>query len=191
MSALTKKLYCYVDESGQDTGGKIFLVAVVLKDSGRVSELRQSVECIEVKSGKYQRKWTKTPNSIKQKYLDLLLKNKRLEETVFYSAYPDSKQYTPLLALTIVKSINFQKTINYSATIIIDGLKGLETEYIRRQLKNLNIHYSKIRGMKDEQDALLRLADSMAGFVRDYKEGQKYAQVMFLKFAKTKIIKEI
>jgi len=108
-----------------------------------------------------------------------------------YSAYPDSKQYTPLLALTIAKSINFQKTDNYSATIIIDGLKGLETEYIRRQLKNLNIHYKKIRGMKDEQDALLRLADSMAGFIRDYTEGQKYARELFKKFTKGDIIMEI
>lgn len=191
MSPKTQKLYCYVDETGQDTLGEMFLVAVVLKDGEAVEQLHRDVENIEHTSGKHKRKWTKTPNAVKAKYLLLLLENEQLQNTIFYSSYKDSKDYTPLLALTIAKSINARKDNNYSATIVIDGLKGVETEYVRRQLKNLRIHYSKIRGMKDEQDALLRLADSMAGFVRDYMESQEYAREMFVKFGKQKIIREI
>jgi len=185
------KLYCYVDETGQDTGGELFLVAVVLKNIGQITKFQETLQNIEQKSGKYKRKWTKTSLSIKEKYLNMLLENKQLERSVFYSAYHNSKEYIPLLALTIAKSIIFQKIDEYSATIVIDGLKTPETEYVRRELKNLNIHYRKIRGMKDGQDAILRLADSMAGFIRDSMENQGYAQEIFIEFTKKKIIMEI
>ena len=44
--------------------------------------------------------------------------------------------------------------------------------------------------LKDEQEILLRLADSMAGFLRDAIEGQKYAQ-KYLTLFKEKIVIEI
>ena len=35
---MTQKLYCYVDESGQDTGGKIFIVSVVVTKTEKEKE---------------------------------------------------------------------------------------------------------------------------------------------------------
>ena len=47
---------------------------------------------------------------------------------------------------------------------------------MRQELKSLNIHYDKIKVcLKDEHEALLRLADALAGFIRDYLEANKYA----------------
>ena len=138
-----QKIYCYVDESGQDTKGELFLVSVVLKNLYQLAELQKVLEAIENESRKHKRKWTKTSDPIKLKYLNLLLESGCLVGAVFYSAYHNTMEYTPLISLTIAKSIVAKKVKDYSAAIIIDGLKGAETEYIRRQLKNLNIHYQQ------------------------------------------------
>ncbi len=46
-----KKLYCYVDESGQDTKGDIFVVSVVVTDDNRdeiVKMAKRNESLIEV-----------------------------------------------------------------------------------------------------------------------------------------------
>ena len=45
--------------------------------------------------------------------------------------------------------------------------------------------------MKDEQDSILRLADSIAGFLRDCVEKQPYALRLLKKFREAKIVVEV
>ncbi len=56
---MTKKFFCYVDESGQDTLRELFIVSVVMTSQER-DQLRQVCEEIERRSRKGQRKWVKT-----------------------------------------------------------------------------------------------------------------------------------
>jgi len=53
-----QKLYCYVDETGQDTKGRLFLVAVVVLVSDR-ENLRSKLRKAEQISGKGIKKWMK------------------------------------------------------------------------------------------------------------------------------------
>lgn len=46
-----QKLYCYVDETGQDTEGDLFVVSLVVTGDER-DELLKLCESIEKKSGK-------------------------------------------------------------------------------------------------------------------------------------------
>jgi hypothetical protein len=41
------KLYCYVDETGQDTYGRFFLVLVVLLEQSVIEELEVTIEEID------------------------------------------------------------------------------------------------------------------------------------------------
>mgnify|MGYP001561723993 CR=1 FL=1 len=50
------KLYCYVDENGQDTKGKIFIVSVVVTTKER-NELLILCEHLEKITGKRKDKW--------------------------------------------------------------------------------------------------------------------------------------
>lgn len=186
-----KKLYCYVDETGQDTKGKLFLVSVVLQDIGRVSDLRSKLRDIERESGKKLTKWNKTKHNVRISYLNLVLKCDLLHKSIFFSRYSNSVEYFPLLSLTIAKSILSKKLVGYSARIVIDGLKVAEANLVRKELRSLRINFTKVRGMKDEQDEILRLADSIAGFTRDFLEGKDYARVLFKKFVKFGIITQI
>jgi len=58
-------------------------------------------------------------------------------------------------------------------------------------LKSLHIRYKKVRGMKEQANPILRLADALAGFLRDYIEGQKYAKEAYKKCKISEFITEI
>lgn len=53
-----QKLYCYVDETGQDTGSEFFVVVAVVSDK-KQQELREKLVKIEKESGTGGRKWHK------------------------------------------------------------------------------------------------------------------------------------
>lgn len=63
-----RKLYCYVDESGQDTEGRIFVVAVVVVSDKEA--LLQLCEQFERESGKGKFKWGKAENTARLAYLN-------------------------------------------------------------------------------------------------------------------------
>lgn len=186
-----QKLYCYVDETGQDTQGKIFLVAVVLKEITNLESLELKLEKIELRTGKKQSKWKKTSKNIKKKYLAELLKIKELKNSVFYSIYEDIKEYSHLTSFTIAKAVLAKATKNYTVTVIIDGLNDREREIVRSELKKLKIRYNKIRGLKDEQNIFLRLSDAMAGFLREVYEKEQYSLNFMRVFKVEGIVSEV
>ncbi len=184
------KLYCYVDETGQDGLHNFFLVSVVITDTTRKDRLEKQLEEIEKETGKNKLKWTKTKTSIRKTFIEKICKIKDLKNSIFYSMYPDGQAYTHLTSLSIAKAVLAKKETHYSVTVIIDGLTKKDTEKVRRDLKQLHIRYDNIRGMKDEQSVFLRLADCFAGFTRDYIEDQLYAKELFLRLKRKGIVLE-
>lgn len=184
------KLYCYVDETGQDTKGELFLVAVVLKEINNLTILEKRLEKIEQETGKKKLKWKKTNNEIKKRYLQELIQIKDLRNSVYYARYQASKEYSKLTSLTIAKAVLAKQNDKYSVTIIIDGLNDKERDVVREELKKLKIKYRKIRGMKDEQNVFLRLADAMAGFLRDVTEKQLYTKTFMRRLQAARIVIE-
>lgn len=186
----TEKLYCFVDETGPDTEGAFFLVVVVLKQAEDLQFLKEKLEEIEKSSNK-KLKWSKSSFKTRALYLNQLVGLKLLKNAVYYSTYQDTKAYISLTALTIAKVILSKESHSYSVNILIDGLKKKEMEEVRKELKQLKINYNRIRGLKDEQDIVLRLADAIAGFLRDDIEGQEYTKSILKKFHEAKIINEV
>lgn len=161
-----QKLYCYVDESGQDTKGKIFLVFVIILDKER-EEIKKKLEEIEEKSGKRTRKWYKTNNERRLNYIEKIIISDFLKGKIFYSKYENTKAYIDLAVLTVAKAILKNAKDSYKATILVDGLKKTERHYFTYGLKKLKIKVRKVRGIKDENDPFIRLADAICGFIRD------------------------
>lgn len=187
---MKQKLYVFVDETGQDTQGKLFLVAITLKEIGQLELLEKKLEEIELKTGKKKAKWRKTNKEIKRKYLEELIQIKELKDSIFYSVYENTKEYTSLTSFTVAKTILSRNRENYTVTVIIDGLNDKEREVVRKELKKLKIKYNKIRGMKDEQNIFLRLSDAMAGFLREVYEKEEYALEFMKRFKERKIVVE-
>lgn len=185
------KLYCYVDETGQDTKGEFFLVSVVALEGELREDTEASLERIETRTKKYTRKWGGTKHDIRIDYLRDILQVKQLRGSIFYATYREQTNYIPLIAQTIIKVILLKAEGNYQATILIDGINEAEQKRVKRLLKESHIRYKKVRGPKDESTALLRLADVMAGFLRDYHEGGDYANRLYRAFRRQDFICEV
>lgn len=78
---MTQKIYCYADESGQDTKGELFLVSVIVGDKER-DELRAVVEKIEKETGKRHIKWQRSSHPIRVSYLERLIQEDILKGKV-------------------------------------------------------------------------------------------------------------
>jgi len=185
------KLYCYADETGPDTKGKMFLVSVVALEGELREAAEASLEKIETRTKKYNRKWGGTKHDIRIDYLRDILQVKQLSGSIFYATYRGQTNYIPLIAQTIIKVILLKAYGNYQATIIIDGINEAEQKRVSRLLKESHIRYNKVRGPKDESTALLRLADAMAGFLRDYHEGKDYTDKLYRTFQRQEFIFEV
>ena len=67
------KLYCYADETGLDTKGEFFLVSVVALEGELREATEASLERIETRTKKYNRKWRGTEHDIRIDYLQDIL----------------------------------------------------------------------------------------------------------------------
>jgi environmental stress-induced protein Ves len=127
--ANTHKLYCYIDETGQDTSAQLFIVAVIITD-GRRNELSFFLEGIERTSGKHKRKWLKTRQAEREAYFKALLSNE-FPGQIYTQAYNHDGPYQDLEVLTAAQALNLYRRANniadnYKVTVAIDGLsKGI------------------------------------------------------------------
>lgn len=186
-----QKLYCYVDESGQDTKGRFFLVSVVISDKTSKDEIENILLDIEHSSGKGLLKWRAAPFVKRIAYLEAVLRTRALKYSIFYAVYHTSKEYLPLTTYTIAQAIGIKTHDSYLVTIVIDGLNKKERELVTRGLRTLKIHYKKVRGARDEASPLVRLADACAGLLRDFEEGAPYAQEFVQRLLSAEIVKKL
>lgn len=168
-----QKLYCYVDETGQDTAGRIFIVTIVVVGDDR-DELLQLCEEIEEKTGKGIRKWHRAKPELRLAYLRAIFKEKRFKGTLFYSVFQDTKDYDLATILSIAKAVRRKVPAErYRLLVYIDGLEKSKRQYYRNQLRGLGVSPKNVQGVRrDESNALTRLADMVAGLLRDGLEGE-------------------
>lgn len=171
-----QKLYCYVDETGQDTKGGLFLVALVVTDEQR-DMVASEAERIEERTGKGALKWRKTSFKRKVEYIRAVLSSPLFQDSLFFASYQNTSAYLDLTILATARAL-LKKAgdSDYKATIIVDGLRASEAAHFAAALRRLRIGVRKVRGMKDESNSLLRLADAVCGFARDYLEGEGYTK---------------
>jgi hypothetical protein len=170
---MAPKLYCYIDETGQDTLGELFIVSVVVSDEEK-ERLIQICEAIEQKTGKGRVKWIKTAYKRRVAYIQELLANSIFRGKLNFATYHNTKEYAYLTVQTIAQALENVEETNYKATIFIDGLPRTQERFVGHQLRQFGVRTKKVRGVKkDENDALIRLADAVCGFVRAAMEGQK------------------
>lgn len=191
---MATKLYCYVDETGQDTQGNLFIVVALVVEEERI-ELEKFLEQVEQKSGKGKRKWINTRLKEKEKYLAYALTPDKFKEKIFYCIQHNTKAYEEQTVITIEQSIrnyiSTQKITNYKAIIVIDGLPKQAEKRVGAALRRARIKTRKVRGERDQSNALLRLTDMVAGCVREAAEGEVTYTKLTKKLEKEHILNEL
>ncbi|HEV2402877.1 MAG TPA: DUF3800 domain-containing protein [Candidatus Saccharimonadales bacterium] len=188
------KLHCYVDETGQDTLGVFFIVAIVVTDNQQ-HELEKSLKTIERLTGK-KTKWMKTRDKVRTAYTEALVKEK-LPAMVFVKNYHDKKDFDYLEVLATAQAINGFREMHdiredeYKLTITVDGLSKTVAARMAAEFRKLGIKPRKIVGKKDESNAIIRLADAIAGLAREAHEGRREYQQLKNKLRRNKKLYEL
>ena len=141
---------------------------------------------IEESSGRYAKKWTRATQKEREAYMRGVLASPLFAGTLFYSMYPDTRAYVDLTILSAAKAIR-ERTVTenmvvnpHMTTVFVDGLRSrLEEHRFARGLRQLGVSARKVRGLDDQSDQFIRLADAIAAFVRDSLEGHERLRVLY------------
>lgn len=163
MSTDHLKLYCYVDETGQDARSSQFIVVSVIIISDP-DHLREILQIAERDLGKRQRKWTKATVSQRLAYVERLLGVPDLQGAVYFSRFPKPANYPESTFIAVAHAIRTATGgRDFRAHVFIDGLSATERQRGTQQLRTLYRGVKKVRGLRDENDEFIRLADTFVG----------------------------
>ena len=183
-----KRLYCYVDETGQHTGGREFLVAVVITSPDR-ERLGTALQCIEANCGKGSRKWSRSREKHRLAYMERVIQNPDFR--IWFASYKATREYRSLTSQAIAKAICAEAHENYEATVLIDGLNKADQQAVGKELRRLGISIRKVRGVSDESEPLIRLADAVAGFMQKALKSAPATQALYHRARAAGVIREI
>ena len=132
----TQKLYCYVDETGQDKGSDIFIVVAVMSDKDQ-DLLRSHLIKVESLSGIGIRKWHKSRAERKIKFLRLVIEKGLGQGEVFYGHYKKPLPYFLPVLEVLEKAIRLKAKKDYKAIIYIDGIDRKKAAQLTNALPTL------------------------------------------------------
>lgn len=168
-----RQLFCYVDETGQDTRGQFFIVALVIAEQ-EVEALRLACERIEAQTGK-RAKWIKTRHVRRLDYMRRVLDSPVFRGRLFTTVHTHQRDYFTLTLRAIEHALTLAMGAEseYQATIRIDGLPSEQERAATLQLRRMGVGAGRVKGVRrDENDALIRLADALCVLARAAREGQ-------------------
>jgi hypothetical protein len=159
------KLSCFVDETGQDTKGELFIVAAIVTPSD-YDDLEVALEHIEEQSGKGRMKWSGARDAARLAYISRVLTLDTLNAKLAYGLFRFTKEYADCTIETIAAAASL-----YSAkarlTVFVDGLPQSQVRRFGSELRQRGISVRKVRGVrKEDSSSLMRLADAVCGFAR-------------------------
>ena len=154
-----QKIYCYVDETGQDTAGEFFIVAVVMSGEER-DLLAKKLEAIELNSGKGKVKWMQAKHQHRMDYINTVLGSEAFKHKLYFSSYKNSKAYMALTVLSTAKAILIASPQNSTKKVYVDGLPKARLRWFGTELRRLSIRNCKVSRIRREE------SDALAGFVR-------------------------
>ena len=157
-----RRLHVCSDETGQDTSGEFFLVATIVVEGDR----EELVKWLEGCEGKVAHPPCKRAE-YERRYSEMVIPNPRLHGAMFYSIYTGTIEYRRCTIDSIRLALDTAApNRDYEADIVVDGLNPSDIRRFAKELRNVGVPAHRVRGARDEADAVTRLADSLATFAR-------------------------
>ncbi len=185
------KFYCYVDESGRGTSPFFVAVVVVANERDTISLF---CEKAENESRKGRIKWQKTKYDRRLAYLRMILGDSRFIRALFFSFFDQVEDYDLATVIAITRVIDYVNPMGAKKVeIFVDGLSDKQQRNYSVHIRQQTLSFINIRGVvRDESNALIRLADALAGFVNDAqcKQSQDILE-LFLRAQKSGVIIQV
>jgi hypothetical protein len=185
-----QKIYCYVDETGQDIKSEFFIVVAVVNDEDQ-NLLRKNLYEIESLTKIGKRKWHKSSFDRKKQYLNLLIKKAICKGDIYFGHYKKPIPYFLPILEVLEKAILDKTKENYKAIVYVDGIDKKKANELTNALRVRKIKLGLVKSRRDESEPLIRLADRWAGCIRaSFLQNKEYKDI--LERAKNKkFIKEV
>lgn len=143
------------------------MVCVVVIAENR-DELRALLLHIEASSQKGSNKWSKASFQQKQAYIRQIIQRRDFYGRLFYKQFTQTLRYRECIIETIAEALTIAMGSElYRAIVQVDAQGKKERYLIKGGLRRWGIVVEDVRGPKDDHDEFIRLADAVAGFVRD------------------------
>ena len=161
---------------------------------GDGDDLSSTCERLERESGKGKFKWGKAEYRRRNEYLRRVFAHKSFKGSLRYAVFYQTTDYDRATIQAIVAALQDQSASRFHrTTVYVDGLsKAKQREYMQ-EFRKLGVRVYKVRGVaKDENSAPTRLADAIAGFVRDVLESTgDELQTLFAEAIRAGMLSEI
>lgn len=182
-----------MDETGQDVRSNVFIVAVIVTEKEKDQLIKLCRE-FENESGKGKNKWHKSKYDQKIVYIRKVFSQPVFQNVARYHISKNVKDYDLATIMSIAKAVNWHKPEEkFTTSIYIDALSKTKRYKYGKELRSLGIRTSKVQGIaREESSVLMRLADAVAGFVRDVIEDKTIEfQKIYQKGKRQKILVEV
>ncbi len=101
-------------------------------------------------------------------YLKRIFSTKIFKTKLRYTVYHEQVNYDMATIMGIAKAVHFKEPKEYTTLVYVDGLSKTKRQEYGSELRKLGVPTRKVQGVtRDENNSLTRLADAIAGFVRD------------------------
>ncbi len=160
-----KKLYCFVDETGQDIGSDFFIVVSIVTEAellGLKTELLNLEE--ETKIG--LKKWHKSRSPKREEFLRLVVNRSLAAGEVYYGQYKKPLPFFLPMLETITKALEATNKKSHEVIVYVDGIDIQKARELTNALRLKGIKLPHVRSARDESEVLIRLADRWAGCIR-------------------------
>jgi len=185
-----RKLYCYVDETGQDAGSEFFIVVAVISDKEQ-EVLRKVLLEIELLTGTGRLKWHKSRHERRMKYLQTVLQRKIGAGDVYFGKYKKPLPYFFPVLETLKKAVMKKAVGDYRAVVFIDGIDKKKAAELTNALRIEGVKLEMVRSRRDESEPIIRLADMWAGCIRDALLAEGQTRTLFKQAIETGYLVEI
>lgn len=181
---MRQKLYCYVDESGQDSKSEIFIVVAVVSDKQQ-GIFRDKLADIEKSAKTGRKKWHKSSQERRSKYIKLTLEKGVGKGDVYFGIYKKPLPYFLPILEVLERAIQSKAESSYRAIIYIDGIDKKKSAELTNALRLRGIRLRLVRSRRDESEPIIRLADMWAGCIRSSSLGNQKTQKLFFMAKRT------
>ena len=149
--AATKRYY-FVDESGQDTFGRVFVVAISVIESNRHEIETVCIE-FEAASGKGRMKWHGSQSSKRLGFIRSIIEDTRFRGVLCYStfSYISPTEFDSCTVAAIARTVELTRDEPRSSSeIYIDGLTTKKQGEYGKQLRSHGISRAVLHRATDQ-----------------------------------------
>jgi hypothetical protein len=185
-----QKLFCFVDETGQDDRSNVFIVVTVISDSEQ-EELKNALVELEQQTKIGAKKWHKLRKEDRECFLEIVVNAGLAAGSVFFGKYAKPLPFFFPMLETLIKAISAVATEDYQAVVYVDGIDKKKARELTNALRVKGIKARHVRSARDESEPLIRLADRWAGCIRASVEGNETAEILVVREIEVEYLKEV